>query len=139
MLPNIRLPRVRTRLTTMTVKRKNIRLRNEVTIRQRFRNCLSFFILICSCSALGRSRVKSDSGLVEGCKEVAVTKGIRGCHSMVSQVKAQRVLSLCRLSMSTIYSLRSIFTINMATPRGLCFVFTIVVVSCTVVPGTLTQ
>lgn len=67
MLPNMRLPRVNTRLTTMTVNRKNIRLRKEVTIRQRFLNCLSFFILYCSCSARGRSSVKSDSGRVEGC------------------------------------------------------------------------
>lgn len=69
MLPNMRLPRVNTRLTTITVSRKKMRLRNEVIIRQRLRNCLSFFIFACNCSARGTSNVKSDSGLVEGCKE----------------------------------------------------------------------
>lgn len=67
MLPNMRLPLVSTRLTTMTVSRKNSRLRKDVMMRHRFLNFLSRFIFICSCSARGRSSVKSDSGLVEGC------------------------------------------------------------------------
>lgn len=74
MLPNIRLPLVKTKLTIMTVKRKNNKLRKYVVRRHRLRNRLSFSILIRSSSARGMSRVKSDSGRVDGCKEIIKQK-----------------------------------------------------------------
>uniref|UniRef100_A0A1A9V2H9 Uncharacterized protein n=1 Tax=Glossina austeni TaxID=7395 RepID=A0A1A9V2H9_GLOAU len=60
MLPNIRLPRVSTKLTTITVNKKNIKLKNVVIKRHLWRNFFSFSIFMRNCSARGKSKRKSE-------------------------------------------------------------------------------